>query len=229
MTGPDGDTQQGSLPDQRRATDRYGDRPTGPGSSAEQVHDRPGTPARPDPAAAQEARRERFGGLNLGAAFFGWLVAVAVSVLLTGIIGAVLVAIGVDTEVSVTDSSLDAGDLGLTAAIVLLVVLMVGYYSGGYVAGRMSRFSGTKQGLGVWVVGLVITVVAVGLGALFGRQYDVLDRVDLPRIPVSTSTLTTQEIIAAAVVLLATLVAALVGGSVGTHYHRRVDRAGWDL
>ena len=32
--------------------------------------------ARTDPAIAQEARRDKFGGLNSGAAFFGWLVAI---------------------------------------------------------------------------------------------------------------------------------------------------------
>ena len=31
-----------------------------------------------DPVAAQDVRKERFGGLNPGAAFFGWLVAIAV-------------------------------------------------------------------------------------------------------------------------------------------------------
>ena len=47
-----------------------------------------------DPSTAQEVRRERFGGLNPGAAFFGWLVAIAVSVLLTGIVGAVVAGVG---------------------------------------------------------------------------------------------------------------------------------------
>jgi len=175
----------------------------------------------------QEVRKERFGGLNAGAAFFGWLVAVAVSLLLTGIIGAIAAAIGTNAQVTQSDAEARAGDIGLVAAIVLLAVLMIGYYCGGYVAGRMSRFSGTSQGLGVWVTGLVVTLLMIGLGALFGQQYDVLSRVDLPRLPVSSDSLTTAGLIAALVVLAGTLVAALAGGSVGTHYHRRVDKAGW--
>ena len=37
-----------------------------------------------------ETAHERYGGVNIGAAFFGWLVAVAITILLTGIIGAVV-------------------------------------------------------------------------------------------------------------------------------------------
>ncbi len=181
-----------------------------------------------DTAAAQEARKERFGGLNAGAAFFGWLVAIAVSVLLTGIIGAIAAAVGSNAQVTQADATANAGDIGLVAAIVLLVVLMIGYYCGGYVAGRMSRFSGTSQGLGVWLTGFVVTILMIVLGAIFGQQYDILSRVNLPRLPVSSDSLTTGGIIAAVVVLAGTLLAALLGGSVGTHYHRRVDKAGWN-
>src|SRR6478672_11795986 len=82
-----------------------------------------------DPAAAQDVRKERFGGLNPGAAFFGWLVAIAVSVLLTGIIGAIVAAVGSNTVITQSQAQSQAGTIGLVAAIVLLVVLMIGYYS----------------------------------------------------------------------------------------------------
>jgi hypothetical protein len=179
-----------------------------------------------DPDRVQEVRRERFGGLNAGAAFFGWLVAVAVSVLLTGIIGAVVAAVGSTASITQDEAQRRAGTIGLVAAIVLLAVLMIGYYAGGYVAGRMSRFSGATQGLGVWVTGLLVTVVMLTLGAAFGQQYDVLTRTDLPRLPVSSGALGSTGILAAVIVLIGTLLAALLGGSVGTHYHARVDRTG---
>ena len=179
-----------------------------------------------DLEAAQEERRQRFGGLNSGAAFFGWLVAVAVSVLLTGIIGAVAAAAGSNARITQSQAESEVGTIGAVAAVVLLVVLMIGYYCGGYVAGRMSRFSGSSQGLGVWMTGLVVTIVMIVLGAIFGQQYDIFSRVDLPRLPVSAEALSTGGVIAAIVVLVGTLVAAIAGGSVGTHYHRRVDKVG---
>ncbi|NUS51747.1 MAG: hypothetical protein HOQ22_12005 [Nocardioidaceae bacterium] len=181
-----------------------------------------------DPVVAQEVRRERFGGLNGGAAFFGWLVAVGVSLLLTGIIGAIAAALNSTTQLTQSDATNAVGDIGVAAAAVLVVVLVIGYYCGGYVAGRMSRFSGGSQGLGVWVTGLLVTILMIVLGAVFGNQYDVFSRVNLPRLPVSTDSLTTTGIVAAVVVLAGTLIAAMAGGSVGTHYHRRVDKAGWN-
>jgi hypothetical protein len=180
-----------------------------------------------DPVAAEDARRDKFGGMNLGAAFFGWLVAIAVSILLTSIAGAIVAALGSNANVTQSEAQRQAGTIGIFAGIVLLVVLMIGYYCGGYVAGRMSRYSGTKQGLGVWVIGLIVTIIAVVLGAVFGQQYDILSRVNLPRLPISGDALSTGGIIAALAVLVGTLVAAVAGGSVGTHYHRRVDRAGY--
>jgi hypothetical protein len=169
--------------------------------------------------------RDKFGGLNLGAAFFGWLVAIAVAILLTSIVGAVVAAIGVDTRVSQSQAQRSAGTIGITAAIVLLVVLMLAYYTGGYVAGRMSRFDGARQGIGVWVIGLVVTILALALGAVFGQKYNVLDRVSLPRIPVSTSQLSWGGLITGLAILVLTLVAAAAGGKVGHRYHDRVDRA----
>lgn len=46
----------------------------------------------------------------------------------------------------------------------------------------MSRFDGGKQGLATWLIGLLVTLVAIGLGAIFGAEYNLLDRVNLPRI-----------------------------------------------
>jgi amino acid transporter len=146
--------------------------------------------------------RDRFGGTNWGAAFFGWLVAVAMTILLVSIVGAVLTAVGSSQEITQSDAERQAGTIGIAAGIVLLAVLAIAYYTGGYVAGRMSRFDGGRQGLATWVIGLLVTLLAVGLGALFGNEYNLLDRVDLPRIPLSTEQLSTGGLIAAAAVVV---------------------------
>jgi amino acid transporter len=169
---------------------------------------------------------EKFGGANLGAAFFGWLVATGLAVLLIGIVGAVAAGIGESQNITQTDAERDAGTIGLAAAIVLVAVLLIGYYAGGYVAGRMSRFDGGRQGTAVWLIGLVVTVIAVAVGWIFGDRYNVLDRVDLPRIPIPDDQLTWGGVFTGLVVLVGTLLAAFTGGKVGRHYHDRVDR--WD-
>ena len=171
-----------------------------------------------------ETAHERYGGVNIGAAFFGWLVAVAITILLTGIIGAVAAAVSDQADVTQNDAERAANTIGLVAAIVLVAVLALAYYTGGYVAGRMSRFDGGRQGLAVWVIGLIVTLIAVALGWIFGDQYNVLDRVDLPRIPIPTDQVSSGGIITGLVVVVVTALAAMTGGTVGRRYHAKVDR-----
>ena len=106
-------------------------------------------------------------------------------------------------------------------------MLAAAYYSGGYVSGRMSRFDGGRQGLAVWAIGLAVTIVLAVAGALFGAEYNVLEQLNLPRIPVEEGTLTAGAVIALAAAVLVTLLAAMGGGKAGERYHRRVDRVGF--
>jgi membrane protease YdiL (CAAX protease family) len=169
-------------------------------------------------------QREEFGGLNWGSAFFGWLVAVGIATLLTALLSAAGAAVGLTK--AATDTADDAGTVGIVGGVLLLVILLVAYYAGGYVAGRMSRFTGPRQGLGVWIIGLVVTVVLAAAGALLGAKYNVLSQLNLPRIPVDEGSLSTGALIALAAIVLGTLLAAVAGGKAGTHFHRKVDRAG---
>src|SRR4051812_18310408 len=176
---------------------------------------------RPAGAAAVRAhQREEFGGINWGAAFFGWLVAVGVAVILTAIASAAGAAFGL------SDGS--AKTVGLVSGIVLLVILGLAYYAGGYVAGRMSRFDGARQGLGVWILGLVITIIAAVAGAILGSEYNIFSQLNLPNIPIDSGTLTTGGIIALLAALAVTVLAAIFGGKVGERYHRKIDRYALD-
>ena len=167
-------------------------------------------------------QREEFGGINWGAAFFGWLVAVGLGALLVGLLAAAGAAVGL-TELSESDTT----EIGFGGAIALLVALAVAYFAGGYVAGRMSRFDGARQGLGTWLLGLAVTVVLAIVGAVLGSEYNVLERLDLPAVPVGDSELATGGALALAIVLIGTLIAAVAGGKSGERYHRRVDRVGF--
>ncbi len=106
------------------------------------------------------------------------------------------------------------------------MVLMLAYFAGGYNAGRLSRFDGGRQGFGVWVVGLLITVLLAVAGLVFGSEYNVLER--LPRIPIDEGSLATGGLITLAVIVLGTLLAAILGGKAGERYHKKIDRAGLD-
>jgi hypothetical protein len=171
--------------------------------------------------------KERYGGIKWGSAFFGWLTATGTAVILTAVLAAAGTAVGVSTGSDAADARNKAGTIGVVGAIALLVVLIVAYYCGGYVAGRMARFNGMKQGIAVWIWAIVITVLAAAAGAVLGSKFDILDKVGgFPRLPVGGDDVTTGAIIAVVIALIAALVGAILGGLAGMRFHRNVDKAG---
>jgi MFS family permease len=166
-----------------------------------------------------------YGGTNWGAAFFGWIVAVGVGALLTALLSAAGAAIAL-TELTGEEAADSAETISLVGGIALLLVALISYFAGGYVAGRMSRFDGARQGLGVWIVSIVIAIVLAVIGAIAGSEYNVLGGLELPRIPIDEGDLTTGGLIFLVASVLGTLLAAMAGGKAGESYHRRVDALG---
>jgi hypothetical protein len=172
-------------------------------------------------------QHDEYGGTNWGAAFFGWLVAVGLGALLTALVSAAGAAIAFSEIDSVGEASNSGDTIGIVGGIALLVIAVIAYFAGGYVAGRMSRFDGGRQGLAVWIWAIVAVVVLAIIGAIAGSEYNLLGSIDLPRIPIDEGDLTTGGIIALVILLGATLLAAMAGGKAGERYHRRVDEAGY--
>jgi hypothetical protein len=177
-----------------------------------------------DRATVVEREREALGGVKVGSAFFGWLAATGMAVLLTALVAAGGAAVSL-AQGNEADAPVDT--VGLTEAIVLLVIFFVAYYCGGYVAGRMARFNGMKQGVAVWIWAIVIAIAVAIAGMVAGEQYDIQSELNnFPRIPSNEGDVTTNGIIAAAAIAAVTLVGAIMGGLAGMRFHRRVDRAG---
>jgi len=185
-------------------------------------------------------QKERFGGIKWGSAFFGWLTATGTGLLLTAFATAAGAVFGLaNTPGGAGQAAEQAGQAaqdpatvqtaGLVSAIAVLVILFLAYYCGGYVAGRMARFNGMKQGIAVWLWALVIAVIVAILVGIAGSQFNILANLNsLPRLPVGEGDLTTGGIITALVALAASLGGAILGGLAGMRFHRRVDRAGFD-
>ena len=196
-------------------------------------HDRHHAPDRPEPGrhrvvagqTTHERQREEFGGISWLSTLFGWLAAAGLTAILAGIAAAAGAALALnEIEGEVTGS--EAETIGLTGGIVLLVVLAIAYFLGGYAAGRMARFDGARQGLGVWLWGIIAALVVAALALIGGSEYNVLDALSLPRLPIDSGTLTTGGAIALAASLVVTLGAAVLGGKAGERFHRKVDRVG---
>jgi hypothetical protein len=172
-------------------------------------------------------QREEFGGVSWGSVFFGWLVAIGLAALVTAVLTGAGTAIGI-TELDDGELSDNAETIGLLGGILFFTVLLVSYYAGGYVAGRLARFDGARQGFGVWLLGVLMTLAFAALAALAGSEWNVFERLDLPRIPVDEGTLTTGGAITLAAIVIGTLIAAIAGGKVGERFHRKVDRVAFD-
>ncbi|NKX55264.1 hypothetical protein [Arthrobacter mobilis] len=166
----------------------------------------------------------RLRGMKLGSAFFGWMTASGMAVLLTAAVAAVGTALGTDDFTPRRLAEQATGSptgTGLTSAAILAAVLFVAYYCGGYVAGRMARFDGAKQGLAVWLWAVLMAAV---VAALAGTRFNVLANLNsFPQIPVDQEA--AAGIIAVVVAALIILGAAVLGGIAGQRYHRKVDQA----
>jgi hypothetical protein len=170
-----------------------------------------------------QREKDQFSGMRFFLGFFGWLTATGLTVLLLAVVAGISALIGVQNATGT--QQMQAAGIG--GAIVLLVVLLIAYFSGGYVAGRMARFSGLKQGLAVWLWAVIIAIVVGVVGAIAGSQSGITSQLSsIPQLPFSTSQMTIAGIASAVAVLVITLVGALLGGLVGMRWHRRVDRAG---
>jgi hypothetical protein len=218
------------------AADREGDLATGAATTRVHDVDRDGVDDRVErhepvlaPAALDTMRarqRDRFGGIQWGADFFGWLCAIGLASLLTAALVGAGVALGLSTDDATNADT--ASQIGLGGGIALIAVLAIAWFCGGYVAGRMARFDGVRQGLGVWLWTLLSAIVIAAVAAIGGTEYDVYQRLNLPRIAIGDSTLNTGGAIAGAVAVVATLLFAILGGKTGERFHKRVDRVATD-
>lgn len=175
----------------------------------------------------RDLQRSEFGGFHFGAAFFGWLVTTGLATIVIALLSAAGSAVAVAAVDSVNAvSGQTASTVGLVSGILLVIALAISYYAGGYVAGRMSRFDGARQGVGVWLIGVLLTLILGGLGAALGAKYNVLQGLNLPHLPINQGSFTTGGLITSVAALLVTLAAAVLGGRAGERYHKKVDASG---
>ncbi|RZT14881.1 hypothetical protein EV649_5661 [Kribbella sp. VKM Ac-2569] len=159
-------------------------------------------------------------GVSFGVAFFGWLVAGGIVVLLLASVGAVGTVIGWDRLAGWADSEW----LAVSAWIVIVVALGIGAFSGGYAGGRMVPAHGGRQGLDVWLLSWGATAVIVGLGYVAVHEYDVVARIDWTSLPIAETDRTAAALVGLVAIVLVTLVSAVVGGAVGSHCSARLSR-----
>jgi len=195
---------------------------------------KPSVPPVPGERKPATAQREQFGGVKWGSAFFGWLTATGTAVILAAL------AAATGTMLGLSSANGDVGQLrqaaqdpvtvqttGVVGVIVVLMIVLAAYYCGGYVAGRMARFNGVRQGVAVWLWAVFFDVVVAVLAVIAGSGFNVVATLNgLPRLPIDVGDLTTAGIVTALLALATSLVGAILGGLAGMRFHRKIDRAG---
>jgi hypothetical protein len=130
-----------------------------------------------DEQAADRQRREAGLGTSWTSVILGWLAALGASVILSGIVvaivGAIFAALGIG---GVATSG------GISGPVVgVPLTLLIAFFLGGYVVGRMASRSGVKHGLLVPLLALIVTIVLVLIGGAVGASFiDQLSGVTLP-------------------------------------------------
>ena len=80
--------------------------------------------------------KERYGGVKIVCAFFGWLTPTGMTVLLTALIAALGAGVGLVSSTSevagaASDRGISATEIGWAGVVLVLVVVFLAYYGGG--------------------------------------------------------------------------------------------------
>jgi hypothetical protein len=222
-----GDTATITTPAGDASTQRYEEARAAASRAMSTIAVNPDQPLRTQPAAADKPEVDAdllsYRGFKFGAAFFGWLVAVSMSVLLLAAVSAAAFGTAQILGYTTSDAKAQPGAASITAAAVSIFMLALAFYTGGYVAGRLARFDGGRQGFGVWMIAVLIGAIAGGIGWVLDRQYNLVDNINRPNVALSDNTLLLGSVAAAAALLVLTLLAAIIGGKSGRRYHDRID------
>jgi hypothetical protein len=130
-----------------------------------------------DEQAADRQRREAGLGTSWTSVILGWLAALGASVILSGIVVAIVSAIF--AALGIGGVAMSGGISGLLVGMPL--TLLIAFCLGGYVAGRMASRSGVKHGLLVPLLALIVTIVLALIGGAVSASFiDQLSSVTLP-------------------------------------------------
>lgn len=175
-------------------------------------------------SAYRRERREFGGRIQWEAVFFGLLAAIGLGASLIAMVLGGLVAAGV------TDFHQDAASLvdrmAAGGGAIAVAILALAYLAGGYVAARMARFDGVRQGLGVWLLSALLILAAATTAWIAGGKLDPSDSITLPSNPIDEGPLHDGGWPLAVVAVLVPLVFAVLGGMLGERFHRAVDQVG---
>ena len=176
----------------------------------------------------EDRLRDMYGGIDWLASFLGLVFAVVLGAVFSAIAGVVLVPFGFPPD-------LGTGQIGasvITGLVLLGILIFLTYFFGGYVAGRLARFDGGRNGAMVLVWTFILVLILALIAVVFsgflpaGAAEGVGNLVDGAASTVSgLASAGIVGIIAAVAAVLIALIGGFLGGRMGSRYHAEIDRA----
>lgn len=176
----------------------------------------------------EDRLRDMYGGVDWLASFLGFVFTIVLGAGFSAIAGLVLVPFGLPPDLS-------EGQIGasvITGLALLGVLIFLSYFLGGYVAGRLARFDGGRNGamVLVWtfIVAVILALAAVvfsgflpaGVGAVVGNVAQ-----GTTSAAGNLADAGTVGIGTAVGAVLVALLGGFLGGRLGGRYHSEIDRA----
>jgi hypothetical protein len=116
--------------------------------------------------------------------------------------------------------SITTQNVGIAALAALLIALFLAFIIGGYTAGRMARFDGIKNGLGVVLWSVIMAILLAVAGSVLDAKYHVIRPLHLN---LSASLLSAAGTLVLIATLIVMLVGGVAGGLIGEHFHWDID------
>ncbi len=167
----------------------------------------------------------RYGGGDIPATIGGLLAAIGTIILLGGLITGGAGNIAYQTGVFDNEGNIE--ELSVAGTVAAIAVLFVAFVVGGWVAARMARFDGSRNGLIVALWFTVLVVVFGALGIWAGTEYNVFAALDLPDWVShwENQDVTTATALLASAAALVTYAGGYLGGVLGDIYNTKVNAA----
>ena len=168
--------------------------------------------------------QELYGGVDWLASFLGFIFAADAG----GVLSAIAVIVVGRLELPLSFSGGALGTSAVTALVVLGVLVFLTFFCGGYVAGRLARFDGGRNGVMVVVWALVVAAISLSVGPLLpGQIFSYLQSFVQSTLLPALDTLTGMGALGIGILvgaILLMLLGGFAGGRLGARYHSEIDR-----
>ena len=176
----------------------------------------------------EDRLRDMYGGVDWLASFLGFVFALIAGAFFSLVAGLVLAPLGVSVDLA----SAELGPAAITGLVLVAVLIFLTYFFGGYVAGRLARFDGGRNGamLLLWsgvtvlVLALINAVLSGFLPESISEDVDNLIQNNLLSTIGGLSGLGIAGILIFVGALLVALLGGFLGGRLGSRYHAEIDR-----